>query len=311
VKGLPMFVALALAAGLLAGCGTGGHTSHGGAADSAYVAAIAGWQAERVASLREPDGWLSLAGLYWLRPGENTFGADPANRLVFPAGKAPGRAGVLVLDSAAVTLRARPGAAITCDGRPATVLALRADADSGGPDVLALGSLRFHVIRRGDRVGVRLKDLESPALAGFRGLEYYPVDPGWRVAARWEAHDPPRRIPIANVLGDVNEAESPGVAVFERGGRTYRLEPIREEGSDELFFIFGDATNGRGTYGAGRFLYAQPPGPDGRIELDFNRAYNPPCTFTSFATCPLPPAQNRLAVAVTAGEKAYAGGRHP
>jgi hypothetical protein len=302
--------ATVLVAAAVGGCGRTGGRARGAAADSAYAAAVAGWQAERAAGLRQADGWFSLVGLFWLQPGENPFGSDPANRLAFPAGKAPARAGVFVLTDSAVTLRARPGAGITRDGEPVTVLVLRADADSGGPDVLALGPLRFHVIRRGERLGVRLKDLESPARAAFTGLEYYPVDPTWRVAARIERHDPPRNVAITNVLGDVSESESPGTVVFERGGRTYRLDPILEEGADELFLIFADSTNGRGTYGAGRFLYAAAPGPDGRLELDFNRAYNPPCAFTPFATCPLPPPQNRLALAVTAGEKDYRGGPH-
>ena len=299
-------------AGTLAGCGTRREGAGGGpAADSAHAAGIAAWQAGRDSSLRRPDGWFSLAGLFWLAPGENPFGSDPANRLVFPAGKAPARAGVFVLADSTVTLRARPGAGVTRDGEPVAVLALRADADSGGPDVLALGSLRFHVIRRGGRVGVRLKDLESPARAAFTGLEYYPVDPGWRVAARLERHDPPRKVAITNVLGDVSEVDSPGTLVFERGGRTYRLDPVLDDpGAEELFVIFADSTNGRGTYGAGRFLYAALPGSDGRLELDFNRAYNPPCAFTAFATCPLPPPQNRLALAVTAGEKEYRAGPH-
>jgi len=305
-----VLLAAGLAAGAAAGCAREGGRARDAAADSAHAAAVAEWQAGREAGLRKPDGWFSLAGLFWLEPGENPFGSDPASRLVFPAGKAPARAGVFVLADGTVTLRARPGAGITRDGEPVAVLALRADADSGGPDVLALGPLRFHVIRRGARLGVRLKDLESPARAAFTGLEYYPVDPTWRVAARLERHDPPRKIAITNVLGDVSESESPGTVVFERGGRTYRLDPILEAGSDELFLIFADSTNGRGTYGAGRFLYAAAPGPDSRLELDFNRAYNPPCAFTPFATCPLPPPQNRLALAVTAGEKDYRGGPH-
>jgi hypothetical protein len=299
-----------LAAGMLAGCGTRADRTAGGAADSAYVAAIESWHAERAASLREPDGWFSLAGLFWLVPGENPFGAAESNRLVFPEGKAPARAGSFVRQGDAVTLRVRPGVPVTCGGRPVTRMALRADADSGGPSGLALGPLRFHVIRRGGRVGVRLKDLESPERARFTGLEYYAVDPGWRLRARFEPYDPPKPVAITNVLGDVSESESPGAVVFERGGRTYRLDPILEEGSDELFLIFADSTNGRGTYGAGRFLYAKPPGPDGILELDFNRAYNPPCAFTPFATCPLPPPQNRLPLAIAAGEKDYRGGAH-
>lgn len=301
-------LAIVLTAGLAACRRAGGPGEP--AAEAAYVATVESLRAERVARLRRPDGWFSLAGLFWLRPGDNPFGSARDNRLIFPEGKSPARAGVLRWAGDAVELRAAPGAPITCADRPVSTLTLRADTDSGGPDVLALGPLRFHVIRRGERVGVRLKDLESPALAAFSGIDCYPVDPSWRLRARFARYDPPRTISITNVLGDVSEQGSPGAVVFERGGRSYRLEAIGEPDADELFLVFADSTTGRETYGAGRFLDAPLPGPDGTLELDFNLAYNPPCAFTEFATCPLPPPQNHLPLAVTAGEKDYRGGAH-
>jgi hypothetical protein len=273
--------------------------------DPAYVAAIEKWRAERVADLKRPDGWLASAGLFWLSPGENRFGAARTCALVFPAGKTPAEAGSFVLDHGQVTLRVRRGVPITAGGRPVATLALAADVDSGGPTKLALGPLRFYVIRRGARVGVRLRDEDRPERTRFAGVDCYPIDAGWRVRARFEPYSPPREIPITNVLGDVSREKSPGALVFERGGRTYRLDAIPESDSDSLFVIFGDPTNGRETYGAGRFIDAPAPDSTGTVDLDFNKAYNPPCAFTPYATCPLPPAQNRLALAVTAGEKNY------
>jgi uncharacterized protein (DUF1684 family) len=164
------------------------------------------------------------------------------------------------------------------------------------------------VIKRGDRLGVRVKDKQSPALAGFHGLDNYPVEPSWRVEARFEPYSPPKEVPIPNVLGQVTPSPSPGAVVFDWQGKTYRLDALGsvEEG---LSLIFADQTNGKETYGAGRFLETGPP-KDGKVVVDFNRAYNPPCAFTAFATCPLPPAQNRLALRVEAGEKKYAGAAH-
>jgi uncharacterized protein (DUF1684 family) len=273
-----------------------------------YRQEIASWRAARDAGLRKPEGWLTLVGLFWLEEGENRFGSDPHDRVVLPAGKAPAVAGALVRHGEAVTVRASPGAGLESAGKPVSEMPLVSDA-SGKPTVLRLGSLSFYVIKRGDRLGVRVKDSRSPALAGFRGVESFPADPAWRVVARFEPHPRPASIPIANVLGQIESQPSPGTVVFEHGGKTYRLDAL-DGGDGTLSLIFGDATNGRETYGAGRFLDTDPPR-DGKVVVDFNKAYNPPCAFTAFATCPLPPRQNRLPVAVTAGEKKYGEGHHP
>jgi uncharacterized protein (DUF1684 family) len=204
------------------------------------------------------------------------------------------------------TFHAAPGAGVSVDGKPVTSQALRSDAD-GDQTLLTLGSLSFYVIQRGDRVGVRVKDSQSEARKDFHGIESFPIDPKWRVEARLEPYDPPKSIPVPNVLGSVEPGECPGALVFQINGKTYRLDPILEKGERDLFVIFADRTNGTQTYGAGRFLYASPP-IDGRTTLDFNKAYNPPCVFTLYATCPLPPPQNRLPIRVEAGEKAY--GKH-
>lgn len=276
-------------------------------ATETYRREIESWRAAREASLRDPNGWLTLVGLFWLAEGDNRFGSDPRNAVVLPAGRAPAVAGVLVRHGGEVTVRAEPGSGLESGGRPVAELSLAPDAKSK-PVLLRLGSLTFFVIKRGDRVGIRVKDSKSPVLAAFHGVESYPADPGWRVVARFEPHPRPTSIPIANVLGMTDDEPSPGTVVFEHGGSTYRLDAL-DGGDGSLELIFADTTSGRETYGAGRFLDTDPPH-DGRVVVDFNKAYNPPCAFTAFATCPLPPRQNRLPLAVAAGEKKYGEG-HP
>ena len=208
-----------------------------------------------------------------------------------------------------VRVHAAPGVALTHDGQPATDLVLTNGDDSARPIQLALGSLRFFIIQRGDRLGVRIKDTKSPALAAFHDVDTYPAQPAWRFDARFEPYDPPKKLAIPNVLGQVEESPSKGAVVFEKDGRTYRLDALADDKDGTLFIIFGDATNGHETYGAGRFLDTAAP-KDGRVVVDFNQAYNPPCAFTSFATCPLPPKDNKLALKVEAGEKKYGEGHH-
>ena len=261
------------------------------------------WRARRLERLRSPEGWLTLVGLSWLEPGKNAVGSDPGNRVVLPAGKAAPFVGTFDRAGDAVTFHAAPGAGVTSNGAPVTALALRSDRD-GEPTPLALGTLTFYVIARGDRIGVRVKDSESAARRGFHGLDYYAADPKWRVEARFEPYDPPKKVAVPNILGSVDPEDCPGALVFQLDGKTYRLDPVLERGETDLFVIFGDRTNGQETYGAGRFLYSSPP-VGGHTVLDFNKAYNPPCVFTPYATCPLPPPENRLAIRVEAGEKAY------
>ena len=292
------------------GGGAQGAPDHAGAAapaaaSDAYRKEIESWRADREAGLRNPGGWLSVVGLFWLDEGENRFGSGPGNRVALPAGGGPGVAGTLVRHGDDVTVRAEADAGVTSGGKPVTEMSLAPDAQ-GKPVILDLGTVSFFVIKRGDRLGVRVKDRQSPALASFRGVESFPLDPSWRVAARFEAHGKPETIPVTNVLGMTDQEPSPGAVTFERRGRTYRLDALQGDDGG-LFLVFGDQTNGRETYGGGRFLDTQPPR-DGTVVVDFNKAYNPPCAFTAFATCPLPPPHNRLALAVGAGEKKYAGG---
>jgi hypothetical protein len=253
---------------------------------AAFRAEIARWQRDRDAGLRADGGWLTVAGLFWLRPGANSFGKDPAAEIVLPDG--PSRAGVFTFDGHRVK--------VTMDGATREV-----KPDSA--DVVHVGRLSLFVIRRSDKFGIRLKDPESQFRREFHGLEYFPPSETWRVTARWVPA--PKKVPILNVLGQTEPSDCPGYAEFQLGGKQLRLYPILEEpGAKELFYIFRDETAGKETYGAGRFLYSEMPR-DGKVVLDFNKAYNPPCSFTPYATCPLPPPENRLAVRIEAGEKKY------
>ena len=277
--------------------------------DPSYTKAMEKWRADRLEEINGEDGWTTLVGLYWLKEGPNKFGSDPSNEIILPRSSAPRFAGSMRLDNGVVTLEAKPDAGITSEGNAASTLVLQSD-DDGKPTVLKLGSLQLFVIKRGEKLGLRVKDKRNPARSHFAGLDYFPVDLKWRLDARFEPYDPPKIIPIVNVLGMVDDMTSPGALVFEVNGKTYRLDPVLEKGSKQLFIIFGDKTTGKETYGAGRYLYADPAGDDGKVVLDFNKAHNPPCAFTKFATCPLPPRQNRLAIRVEAGEKKYAGSGH-
>jgi uncharacterized protein (DUF1684 family) len=270
------------------------------AADPTYAREVELWRAQRLARLKADGGWLTVAGLAWLKPGPNRFGSDAANEVVLPKHGAPAHGGQFLLDQGRVTVEVAPGVGITLAGKPVTRTALRTDA-AGEPDVLALGPLTMQLIERGPRIGVRIKDNESEARRTFRGLKWYAANPAYRVTARFVPHDKPTTIPVPSVIGITDVMPSPGRATFELGGKTVSLDPVLEPGETRLFFIFRDATSGAATYGGGRFLYADPP-KDGRVVLDFNKAYSPPCAFTPYATCPLPPAQNRLSIAIEAGE---------
>jgi uncharacterized protein (DUF1684 family) len=271
-----------------------------------YEDEIRAWQARRVERLKSDTGWLSVAGLFWLEPGENRFGSAPDNDIVLPSA-APPHAGTFVHAGGATWVRAAAGAGLRIGGRPIDEQRLRTDAEDS-TDVLELGRLRMFVIVRGGRHAIRLRDPNAAARRNFHGIDTYPIDPAYRVTARFEPYAPPKKVPIANVIGTVDTMLSPGALVFQLGSRELRLDPLLEEpDATSLFLIFKDETSGSETYGAGRFLYTDLP-VDGRVVVDFNRAYNPPCVFTEFATCPLPPPQNDLEAAVRAGEKDYA---HP
>ncbi len=268
-------------------------------ADAAYHREIEAFRRGREERNAGEDGWLATAGLFWLREGKNRFGTAADSEIVLPSG--PARAGVLHVEQGRASVEVAAGVAVTLDGQKITQRPLRSDAN-GAPDVLSLGRLRLFVIERGGRLAVRLRDPDTPARRAFRGLRWFPIRPEYRVIGRFVAHPAPRRLRVPNVLGMVEPMESPGVVVFRLDGKELRLEPVFETADKkELFFLFRDRTAGRETYGAGRFLYADLPA-GGRVALDFNKAFTPPCAFTRFATCPLPPRQNILPVRIEAGE---------
>ena len=265
------------------------------------------WRDKRHTRLASESGWLTLVGLHWLQPGDNAFGSDPSNPVPLPEGKAPKHAGVLTLADGRVHLRTEPGSGLTIDGKPVVERDLGDDM-SDKTDVMTIGDLSFYVIKRDDRVGIRVKDKNSPVRAGFKGIDYFPADSKWRVTAKFVPYDVAKKVAVPTVLGTTDMMDAPGLVTFTIDGRELSLQPVVEDPKEPtLFFIFKDGTSAEETYGAGRFLYADMP-KDGRVVLDFNQAYNPPCAFTPYATCPLPPKENWLPIRVEAGEKTYAGG---
>lgn len=309
-------LAAALVVLSLAACG---RAEPGPAVDESALAAraeehrreVESWRRERIARLTAEDGWLAVVGLEWLAPGVNPAGAAPDQAVLLLGRGVPRRVGSFVWKGEEVTFEPARGARVTHRGeRVDGPIAMHPDVD-GEPTKLEVATLTFHVIRRGERFGVRVVDRTSSARRDFSGIRHYPVSLDWRVEGRFEPYDPPRTLRVPNYVGTVGEEPSPGAVVFELDGRTHRLEALEgggeAEGVQRLFLIFADATSGNETYGGGRYLYADAPDDGGPVVLDFNKAYNPPCVFTPFATCPLPPRDNRLDFALEAGERAYSG----
>jgi len=265
-----------------------------------YSSRIEQWRARHEAALKAQDGWLAVAGLFWLKDGANLAGSGPSNAIKLPRGSV--RAGVFEFHAGATTFRAAAGVTAFLNGKVArSAVQLKSDAD-GSADRLQIAGMSISVIQRANRYGIRLWDPASAARQHFNGLHWFPVNEKYRVTARFVAYEKPKMIPITNVLGDTEPEASPGYVEFILDGQRLRLEPVTED--QQLFFIFRDLTAGRETYPAGRFLYASAP-KNGEVELDFNKAENPPCAFTPYATCPLPPKQNHLAVRIAAGELNY------
>jgi uncharacterized protein len=269
---------------------------------ASYGAELKEFQAQRAAELKADDGWLTVAGLFWLKPGPNVAGSAATNDIRLPA-KAPAKLGVFELKGTQVTFRAEPSVLVSSGGKPIGTAAV--DAPTDDPAALAVGDLRMFVIHREDRFGVRMRDLQSATRTGFTGLRFYPLRPGYRLRARFIPYEQPRKVAVPNVLGQTPEMTSPGYVTFTVNGKPWRLEPVYEtDEKKDLFFIFKDLTSRDTTYPAGRFLHAPLPA-DGFVTMDFNKAYNPPCAFTDFATCPLPRKENQLATRIEAGELAY------
>ncbi len=271
----------------------------------AFEAEQQGWREQRLAGLLAPDGWASLTGLHWVDPGPHYVGSNAGNGIKLVMG--PPHLGMIELRDGQIHFVPETGVELTVDGEALKgATSLRVDDDPAGPTLLGFdgGKGRATVIKRNGRFALRVRHADAPSRTGFAGLDYWPADAAWVVDADFIAHPAGQTMEIANIIGAFDQVANPGVVEFRRDGATYRLEAI-DEGRDELFLVFADRTNGQGSYGAGRFLYTPKPDANGKLALDFNRAYSPPCAFTAFATCPLPPPENRMDLAVTAGEKAY------
>jgi uncharacterized protein (DUF1684 family) len=273
--------------------------------DAAYRAEVEKWRQAREARLKADDGYLSIVGLFWLKEGENHFGSSPLNDFVLPEGSCPPRAGDFVFENGKINVHIDEDVKAELDGKPVREAAMVPDSDDKGPSVLKLDSLTLFVHASGARLAIRVKDKNSPLLKEFAGLRWFPVDESYRVTGKFVSYDKPKEVDIANILGDVDKMSSPGEVVFTLHGQEMRMQAVTDD--KKLWFIFRDLTSGKETYGAARFLYADPP-KDGKVILDFNEAYNPPCAFNPFTTCPLPPPENRLPVRVEAGEMKYVHG---
>jgi uncharacterized protein (DUF1684 family) len=263
-----------------------------------YAKEIKKWHAVRLVHLKAPKGWLNLVGLYWLHPGNNTFGSDSSNDDVFPPGT-PALIGTLMLDENQVTLEDTK-VALMIDSVPASHALLRVDT-TGKPSVMTWGTFAWYIIKRGNRYGIRLRNYKSPLIEKVDSIPYYPIDIRWRVIAHYTPFGIPRRQIVGTVIGTDAVNIVPGELTFRLNGKKLHLYPAVSDGVWSV--DFGDQTNGKGTYSGGRSLDMHAPDKHNHVILDFNKAYNPPCSFTPFGTCELPDRSNRLPVSVEAGEK--------
>jgi uncharacterized protein len=256
-------------------------------AESSYVSQENQWRAEHEAQLKSDTGWLTVAGLFWLKEGSNTIGSS-----------------TFEMHQGRVLMRLAEGVQASFQGKPVSEVELTATTEKASSPVI-VGDLSFLLLKRGTRYAVRLKDKNNPLRKEFTGEKWYPVNETYRVVAEFQPFESLRDLPITNVLGDTDNYRSPGLLRFRLKGKVYTLQPVIE--GEKLFIIFNDLTTGKETYGGGRFLYAAKPSQGNSVVLDFNRAENPPCAFSEFTTCPLPPRQNRLKVTIEAGEIDYRG----
>jgi uncharacterized protein (DUF1684 family) len=269
--------------------------------DERYDQEIERWRRQREAALKADDGWLTVSGLFWLRSGEARIGSDPSNDILLPA-HAPGLVGTLTVRTGHVLLQAAPGVTVTRNGEAISSGEIRSDADEH-PDTLAVGDVKLILLKRGERLALRLKDNRSPLRAGFAGLRWYPVREQWRIPAKFVAYSTPTQLVMDTIVGETEVEDSPGYVTFERDGKVYRLQAARQK-DGALWFVFSDGTSGRTTHGGARQLSADPPR-GAIVVLDFNKAINLPCAYIPYATCPLAPPQNRLSLAIEAGELKY------
>jgi len=283
----------------------------------AHAEMIERWHQERWNELNSESGWLTLVGLFWLKDGRNACGSEAVLDIVLPKEKVPPQFGEFTLLDGRIffqplhdeikidgkdvqtLLKEKRGSSIM---RFEPAIELKSDAEDK-PTLVTFNSLTFQIIKRGDKLGLRVRDSQNPDRLNFKGTQFYPTDVKWSLTAQFEPYNPPKPMPITNVLGMESAETSPGAVKFQVDGREYQLDAVTEKNEPRIFMIFADQTSGKDTYPAGRYLYINPPDASGRLFIDFNKAYSPPCAFTRFATCPLPPKQNRLPIAIEAGEK--------
>jgi uncharacterized protein (DUF1684 family) len=304
---LQVLVAAAIAASAFTGCHKqdNGKPAMSAADTAAFNQQEQAWRDKRRSDLLKPEGWTSLIGLHWLDPGSHYIGSAGGNGIQLSMG--PAHLGMVDIEGKQVRFVPDPSAQLTLDGKPlAGAAALRTDADPAGPSVIGFDGDKGHatVIERNNRYALRVKHADAPTRTQFSGIDYWPADPAWKIQAKFVPHEKGRTIEVANIIGGMDAMSNPGVVEFQQGGQVHRIEAL-DEGEGVLFLVFADRTNGHGSYGAGRFLDAPMPDANGSVTLDFNQSRNPPCAFTAFATCPLPPPENRLDLSVTAGEMSY------
>ena len=266
-----------------------------------YIKSIQDWQTKRLDNLKSENGWLNLVGLYWLKEGQNPFGSNEANNIIFPE-KAPDFIGTITLFKGNLSISINEDIKVFVNDSLVTERNINTDSDDN-TTIFKMASLKWHIIKRGEKYGIRLRDLESPLIDQITEIPSFPINPLWRVQATFKKFDSPKKIAIPNVLGDTEYESCYGLLTFEIEGKEYSLMPLGNGETNDLFLIFADETSAEETYGAGRFLSVEKPNKKGVTYIDFNKATNPPCAFTEFATCPLPPKENILPIKILAGEK--------
>ena len=266
---------------------------------SEYIQSIHAWKNERVKYLKGKDGWLNLAGLFWLNQGENTVGSDSVNTIQFPE-QAPAFLGSFILYDNKVLFKSYDNVEVYHKGEAVKQINMELDIHRS-PTVLKHDSMAWFIIQRKDQFAVRLRDFKHPALNKLDSIPCYPIDINWRLEASLKKFDTPKSISVTNVLGMVSQEKVIGLLEFSVNGSSFELFPMGTENA--LWIILADETSGVDTYGGGRYLEVGSGDENGKYYIDFNKAYNPPCAFTVFATCPLPPKENILKIEITAGEK--------
>lgn len=267
---------------------------------ASYTAQVQQWRQQKEAALKADDGWLTVTGLLWLKEGANRIGSDPSSDILLSDQIAPAHLGTLNIQGGSASFEAAPDSKVTVNGNHVATAPIRPNSQ----DVVAVNRIKLLLLKRGNRYALRLKDNDAAQRRNFAGLSWYPVTEEWRVTAKFVPFPTPSKLVLDNIIGDQEEVESPGYVVFEKDGKEYKLQA--SSSGRGLFIVFRDQTSGKETYGSARFLYTSEP-ENGKVVLDFNEAANPPCAFTAYATCPIAPPQNRLSIAIPAGEKKYKG----